>query len=92
MVSASRRRAAITASVLFVDDEPNILEGFKRQLRKHMEIDTATSGEEGLKMLAAGGPYAVVISDMRMPQMNGSQFLARVRSTSPDSVRMILSL
>ncbi len=81
----------MTTSVLFVDDEPNILEGFKRQLRKHVEIDTATSGEEGLKMLAAGGPYAVVVSDMRMPQMNGSQFLARVRSASPDSVRMILS-
>ncbi|MEZ5563757.1 MAG: response regulator [Gammaproteobacteria bacterium] len=81
----------MTASVLFVDDEPNILEGFRRQLRKHVEIDTATSGEEGLKMIAAGGPYAVVVSDMRMPQMNGSQFLTRVRAVSPDSVRMILS-
>lgn len=81
----------MTAKVLFVDDEPNILEGFRRQLRKHVAIDTATSGEEGLKMLAASGPYAVVVSDMRMPQMNGSQFLTRVRSASPDSVRMILS-
>lgn len=81
----------MTARVLFVDDEPNILEGFRRQLRKHVAIDTATSAEEGLKMLAANGPYAVVVSDMRMPQMNGSQFLTRVRSASPDSVRMILS-
>lgn len=81
----------MTRKVLFVDDEPNILEGIRRQLRKHVEIDTATSGEEGLKMLAANGPYAVVVSDMRMPQMNGSQFLTKVRTASPIAVRMILS-
>jgi response regulator RpfG family c-di-GMP phosphodiesterase len=81
----------MTNKVLFVDDEPNILEGFHRHLRKHVEIDTATSGEEGLRMVAANGPYAVVVSDMRMPNMNGSQFLAKVRAVSPDSIRMILS-
>lgn len=81
----------MSARVLFVDDEPNILEGIRRQLRKHVEIDTATSGEEGLKMVAENGPYAVVVSDMRMPQMNGSQFLTKVRSASPIAVRMILS-
>jgi CheY-like chemotaxis protein len=77
--------------ILFVDDEPNILEGIRRQLRKHFEVDTATSAEDGLKALSENGPYAVVVSDMRMPHMNGSQFLTRVRAISPDSVRMILS-
>lgn len=81
----------MTRKIIFVDDEPNILEGIRRQLRRHFEIDTATSAEEGLKILAENGPYAVVISDMRMPHMNGSQFLTRVRAVSPDSVRMILS-
>lgn len=91
MVSMSFGRFKVTNKVLFVDDEPNILEGIRRQLRKHMQIDTANSGEEGLAMLASNGPYALVISDMRMPQMNGSQFLGKVRAVSPDSIRMILS-
>ena len=81
----------MTDKVLFVDDEPNILEGFRRHLRKHVVIDTATSGEAGLQMLETNGPYAVVVSDMRMPNMNGSQFLSKVRAVSPDSIRMILS-
>jgi CheY-like chemotaxis protein len=70
---------------------PNLLEGLRRQLRKHTEIDTANSGEEGLASMASNGPYALVISDMRMPQMNGSEFLSKVRAASPDSIRMILS-
>jgi len=77
--------------VLFVDDEPNILDGIRRQLRKKLVIETATSGEEGLQKIAESAPFAVVVSDMRMPGINGSQFLAEVRKTSPDSVRMILS-
>ena len=77
--------------VLFVDDEPNILDGIRRQLRKKVDVDTANSGEEGLRKVSENEPYAVVISDMRMPQMNGSTFLAEVRKKSPDSVRMILS-
>lgn len=77
--------------VLFVDDEPNILDGIRRQLRKKIHVDTANSGEEGLKKVHENEPYAVVISDMRMPHMNGSTFLSAVRKASPDSVRMILS-
>lgn len=81
----------MSAKVLFVDDEPNVLDGIKRQLRKRIEIETALSGEEGLELIARSDPFAIVVSDMRMPQMNGSQFLSRVREVSPDSVRMILS-
>ena len=77
--------------VLFVDDEPNILDGIRRQLRKKVALDTATSGEEGLLKIRDAGPFAVVVSDMRMPGMNGSGFLSEVRKISPDSVRMILS-
>lgn len=81
----------MSESVLFVDDEPNVLDGIRRQLRKKVAIETATSGEEGLQKIREAGPFAVVVSDMRMPGMNGSGFLAEVRKTSPDSVRMILS-
>ncbi len=81
----------MTERVLFVDDEPNILDGIRRQLRKKLEVDTAISGAEGLQKVRDNDPYAVVVSDMRMPQMNGSRFLSEVRKASPDSVRMILS-
>ena len=77
--------------VLFVDDEPNVLEGIQRSLRKQIDLQTAGSGAEGLRVLTEAGPFALVISDMRMPMMNGAQFLAKVREQSPDTVRMILS-
>jgi response regulator RpfG family c-di-GMP phosphodiesterase len=77
--------------VLFVDDEPNVLEGIQRSLRKQVDLRTAASGAEGLRLLTEAGPFALVVSDMRMPIMNGAQFLAKVREQSPDTVRMILS-
>jgi response regulator RpfG family c-di-GMP phosphodiesterase len=77
--------------VLFVDDEPNILEGIQRTLRKQVELQTASSGAEALRLIGESGPFAVVVSDMRMPAMNGAQFLAKVREREPDTVRMILS-
>jgi DNA-binding NarL/FixJ family response regulator len=77
--------------VLFVDDEPNVLEGIQRTLRKQVELQTASSGVEALRLIGESGPFAVVISDMRMPAMNGAQFLAKVREQEPDTVRMILS-
>jgi DNA-binding NarL/FixJ family response regulator len=77
--------------VLFVDDEPNVLEGIQRTLRKQVELQTASSGVEALRLIGESGPFAVVISDMRMPAMNGAQFLAKVREQEPNTVRMILS-
>jgi YesN/AraC family two-component response regulator len=56
-----------------------------------VDLRTAPSGVEGLVLLREAGPFALVISDMRMPSMNGAQFLAKVREQSPDTVRMILS-
>ena len=77
--------------ILFVDDEPNLLDGIRRTLRKHGGLQTATSGAEGLRLLNEAGPFALVVSDMRMPLMNGAKFLAKVRELAPDTVRMILS-
>ena len=77
--------------VLFVDDEPQVLEGIQRSLRKQVDMQTATSGAEGLRLLNEAGPFALVISDMRMPCMNGAQFLTKVREHNPETVRMILS-
>ena len=82
----------MTDRVLFVDDEPRILDGFRRSLHGRYEFDTATSGPDGLALIEkATTPYAVVVSDMMMPGMNGAQFLTRAHEASPDTVQMILS-
>jgi FixJ family two-component response regulator len=78
-------------AVLFVDDEPHLLEGIARSLRQHFTIYTATSGAGGLRLMQQSGPFAVVVSDMRMPEMNGVQFLSQVATLAPDSVRVMLT-
>jgi YesN/AraC family two-component response regulator len=81
----------VAEKILFVDDEPPVLEGLQRLLRREFAVSTAVGGHEGLASIEANGPYAVVISDMRMPEMNGVEFLAQVRERAPDSVRMLLT-
>ncbi len=77
--------------VLFVDDEPKVLEGIKRSLHKKFEVFLSPSGANGLKQLDENGPFAVVISDMQMPEMNGVEFLSKVRDVSPHSIRIMLT-
>jgi response regulator RpfG family c-di-GMP phosphodiesterase len=77
--------------VLCVDDEPQILEGLSLHLRRNYLPLTATSGAAGLELLAQHGDTAVVISDMRMPGMDGAAFLARARTAAPDAIRMLLT-
>ncbi|MGQ9504810.1 MAG: HD domain-containing phosphohydrolase [Thermogutta sp.] len=77
--------------ILFVDDDPHILQAFQRTLRKRFDLDVAVGPEEGLRKVMKNGPFAVVVSDMRMPNMNGVEYLREVRKISPDTVRMILT-
>lgn len=77
--------------VLFVDDEPLMLEGLRRTVYGEFAADLAESSEEGLAKLRKDGPYPVVVSDMRMPGMDGAEFLATVRTISPDSIRVMLT-
>jgi response regulator RpfG family c-di-GMP phosphodiesterase len=77
--------------ILCVDDEPNILQAYERALRKDFQIETAVDGEHGLEQIKSGGPYAVIVSDMFMPGMDGVQFLARARALAPESVRIMLT-
>jgi putative two-component system response regulator len=79
------------ARVLFVDDEPMVLEGLRRTVYREFVADLAEGSEEGLAKLRNDGPYPVVVSDMRMPGMDGAKFLAKVRTISPDSVRVMLT-
>ncbi|MBN2685070.1 MAG: response regulator [Pontiellaceae bacterium] len=77
--------------ILFVDDEQNVLSAISRQLRKNFDIHVAQSGKEGLLKLEQNDPFSVVISDMRMPEMDGIEFLKQVAVRSPNSVRMMLT-
>lgn len=77
--------------ILFVDDEEHILSGYKRNLRAHFDVYTANSGNAGISEIHKNGPFSVVISDFKMPEMNGNQFLSHVREIAPDTVRMMLT-
>ncbi|MBZ5577049.1 MAG: response regulator [Acidobacteriia bacterium] len=81
----------MTKRILFVDDDTRVLQALERQLHKHFEIQTALGPELGLQAIAAGGPFAAVVSDLRMPHMNGIEFLTRVRQAAPDAVRVMLT-
>lgn len=68
-----------------------MLEGHKHLLGRDVPADTAVGGALGLAAIAEMGPYAIVISDMHMPQMDGAQFLSKVRDLSPTTVRLALT-
>jgi response regulator RpfG family c-di-GMP phosphodiesterase len=77
--------------VLCVDDEPKVLEGLSLNLRRHFRVSTAVNGKAGLAIVESADPPAVVVSDMRMPEMDGASFLSHVRERSPDTVRLLLT-
>lgn len=80
-----------TATVLLVDDETSVLSALRRLFRMNgYAIEQATSGAEGLEILAQR-PVDLVISDMRMPVMDGAAFLEQVRNNYPDTVRILLT-
>lgn len=77
--------------ILLIDDEPNILQAYKRILRRDFDIYTAESGREALELLKREGEFAVIVSDMRMPEMNGIEFLSKTQQMFPDSIRIMLT-
>jgi DNA-binding NtrC family response regulator len=81
----------MTNQILFVDDDKTILDGLTRMLRHEFNIETATSSGEGLASIQLLGPFAIVVSDMSMPGLNGAEFLSRVRELAPNTVRMVLT-
>lgn len=77
--------------ILCVDDEVGVLESLSRLLKKDFQIFTATSAEEGLEIAKKHLDLAVVVSDYRMPGMNGVDFLKHMKQISPTTARTILS-
>lgn len=77
--------------LLLVDDEPKVLSGLALHLSEEYEIDTAESGAVGLDFVRENSDYAVVVSDMRMPRMNGIEFLKQVALLRPTTSRILLT-
>src|SRR5580700_8665361 len=84
-------RSAMSEKILLVDDDANILDGFRRGLSREFQMETALGGEEALKLATDSEPYAVVVSDMRMPGMDGLQLLSRIKTLSPETIRIMLT-
>jgi CheY-like chemotaxis protein len=77
--------------IMVVDDEEAILETMTYTFEDEYQVLTATSAQQALDLLERSGPVAVVISDQRMPEMTGVEFLAKVFETDPTTVRIILT-
>ncbi len=79
--------------ILFVDDEITLLQSLRRathSMRKEWDCEFVSSGKEALRILS-DKPFDLVVSDMRMPEMNGAQFLRKVKKQNPNTMRFILS-
>ena len=76
--------------VLLVDDEVNILNSYRRNLRGLVEFDIAESGQKALELLSKH-TYSAIVTDMQMPEMNGIELLQKTKQQSPDTVRLMLT-
>lgn len=77
--------------ILIVDDDKIFLTYIRRKLNDRFSIVTADSGSNGLDLIESDGPFALAVVDYFMPEMNGVEFLEKVREKYPDTVRMILT-
>jgi response regulator RpfG family c-di-GMP phosphodiesterase len=81
----------MSEKILLVDDDSNVLDAYRRLMGREFLMETALGATQGLKLATEHGPYAVVVSDMRMPGMDGIQFLSRIKNQAPDSIRVMLT-
>lgn len=81
----------MTGRVLLVDDEPRVLDGYRRNLRKRFEIVTATGPHAALELLQIDTDFSVVVSDLQMPGMDGIALLGKVRELDADITRIMLT-
>jgi response regulator RpfG family c-di-GMP phosphodiesterase len=76
--------------ILLVDDDELLLAGLRRTLGRRYDLVTVADAQAGLDLVAAN-PFAVIVSDLRMPNMDGIAFLTKAREISPNSIRMMLT-
>lgn len=81
----------MSENVLFIDDSRNVLGAYKRQFRKLCAVETALGSEWGIKKLSHDGPYAVVVSDFRMPNVDRVECLNLVEEQMPEASRIFMT-
>ncbi len=81
----------MTTRVLFVDDDSRALDAYRRTLQSEFEVVTETHPDKALEVVKNDGPFSVVVSDLKMPVMDGIAFLSKVKDIAPDSVRILLT-
>jgi signal transduction histidine kinase len=79
------------AKILFVDDDRAILDSLRRALGRCYDMATALGPEEGLHLLRTSGPFAVIVSDLRMPGLDGVEFLKQAKAVAPEAVAVMLT-
>jgi DNA-binding NtrC family response regulator len=77
--------------VLVVDDEESILKGINLNLGRSFDITTANSPEEALQKVNEIGPFAVIVSDMRMPGMDGATMMRQIKEKQPETICILLT-
>jgi response regulator RpfG family c-di-GMP phosphodiesterase len=77
--------------VLCVDDEPRVVDSLAAHLRRGYEVLTAHGGQSALSMIKEKGPPAVIVSDMRMPEMDGATLLKQMKNLYPETTRILLT-
>ena len=88
---ASSTPANAPLSLMIVDDDANVLAGFRRSIGRKWNLVTAQGGPAAITLVKEKGPFAVIITDMQMPGMNGIEFLEAVRPLAKYSVLMMLT-
>ena len=78
------------AHILLVDDEPEVLNAISRVLRKDYKISKANGAHEALKLIA-DNEFDIILSDIRMPNMDGIELLTQIKRTNPEIARVLLS-
>jgi signal transduction histidine kinase len=89
-VTEQNTNGELTRHLLIIDDEEEILKALKRQFRRNYVVHTANSAEEGFKVMTEN-PIQVIISDQRMPGMQGAEFFGKIKTEFPDAVRLLLT-
>ncbi|PKL15836.1 MAG: hypothetical protein CVV49_19365, partial [Spirochaetae bacterium HGW-Spirochaetae-5] len=77
--------------ILLVDDEKNVLEAYKRNLSDEFDLEVADSGAAALELFSKDKPFHVIVSDFKMPKMNGVELLEKVRNISPETIQIMLT-
>lgn len=77
--------------ILLVDDDVEVLDALRRQLHGNFDVVVTQDPKDAIRLAVSQGPFAVVVSDLRMPDMDGVSLLYLIRKAAPETVRVLLT-